>query len=80
MKKGQKETLEYYILNSSQFKFEEFEAITYENKIDKLKNKLFAEKFYFQIRNKSLKKKPRVFNLFTFVNDLYMSQYSISIY
>ena len=73
LRKGQEEILEYYKLNSSLFKSEEIQE---ENKIEDLRSKLFAEKFYFQIRN-TTENKPWVFNLFTFVTDFYMSQSDI---
>ena len=75
LRKGQEEILEYYKLNTTLFKSEE---ITDENKIEELKSKLFAEKFYFQIRI-TREKKPWIFNLFTFVTDFYMSQSDIDI-
>ena len=65
MKNAQKETLEYYKLNSERFKSELIE----EKNLEELRNELFAEKFYFQ----SL----LAFNVFTFSTDFYLSQSDI---
>ena len=71
LRKAQEETLEYYKNYSSQFK-----DMKDENNIEELRSKLFAEKFYFQIRI-TREKKPWIFNLFSFVTDFYMSQSDI---
>ena len=74
LRKAQEETLENYKLNSSLFKSEQ---MTDKNKIEELRSKLFAEKFYFQVRLTSEDYKPWIFNVFTFVTDFYMSQSDI---
>ena len=70
LKNAQKETLEYYKLNSDRFKSE----LTKEKSIEELKSELFAEKFYFQVNFKQPIKRLWVFNVFTFVTDFYLSQ------
>ena len=74
LRKAQEETLEYYKLNSLQFK-----SLEDENKIDELKSKLFGEKFYFQVKIKKENKNRWIFNLFTFLTDFYISQSDIDI-
>ena len=70
LKNAQKETIEYYKINSDRFKSE----LT---KIDELKSELFADKFYFQINFKQSKKRLWPFNLITFATDFFMSQSNI---
>ena len=70
LRKGQEEILEYYKLNSSQFKSEEIN--------DELRSKLFGEKFFFQIHY-TRENKSWIFNLFTFVTDFYLSQSDINL-
>ena len=74
LRKAHEETLEYYKLNSSQFK-----SLEDGNKIDELNSKLFGEKFYFQIKIKKENKNCWIFNLFTFLIDFYISQSDIDI-
>ena len=66
LRNAQKDSLEYYKLNSSHFKGE----ITEEKNIERLKSELFADKFYFQIH--LTKKSLWAFSLFTFDTDFYM--------
>ena len=73
LKNSQKETIEYYKLNSDRFKSEQ----TNEKSINQLKSELFAEKFYFQVNFKQSEKRLWPFNVFTFVTDFYMSQFDI---
>ena len=68
LRKAQEDTLEYYKLNSDRFKSE----LTNGDKIDELRSKLFADKFYFQITFKQ--SGLWSFNTFTFVTDFYLSQ------
>ena len=74
---AQKESLEYYKLNSSRFSY--LKEIKAEDKIEEFKSQLFSEKFYFQIRLSSVDYKPLIFNLFTFVTDFYMSPKDIQV-
>ena len=72
-RKAQNETLEYYKLNSSQFKL---------NSMDEIKRELFKDKFHFQVLYKpedSEYAKPWIFNLFTFVTDFYLSSADINL-
>ena len=69
LRKAQEETLEYYKLNSSQFKDE----LSEEKNLDELKSELFAEKFYFQVHFKQSEKRCWAFTIFTFVTDFYIS-------
>ena len=69
LKKAQEKTLENYTLNSADFKKE----LTKEKNMDKLKSKLFAENFYFQIEFTQSKQRLWAFNIFTFVTDFYIS-------
>ena len=64
LKNAQKETIEYYKLNSDRFK---------EKSIEEMKSELFTEKFYFQVNFKQSKKRFWPFNVFPFVTDFYMS-------
>ena len=73
LRKAQNETLEYYKLNTSQFKSE----LSNEKNIDELRSKLFAENFYFQVHFTQSDKRCWTFNVFTFVTDFYMSQSEI---
>ena len=70
LRREQKDSLEYYKLNSSRFK----EQLTDEKNIDELRSELFSEKFYFQVH---MKKSLWAFSLFTFVTDFYISQVDI---
>ena len=72
LRKAQKDSLEYYKLNSSHIKAK----LTEEKNIDQLKSELFAEKFYFQIH--LTKKRLWPFTLFTFATDFYMSSSDIN--
>ena len=74
LRKSQKDSLEYYKLNSSHVKGE----LTEEKITDQLKGKLFAEKFYFQIHFFQTKKRLWAFSLFTFATDFYMSPSDIN--
>jgi hypothetical protein len=69
LRKAQEEALEYYKLNSSQFKSE----INQEKNIDELRSELFAEKFYFQVSFKQSKQRLWAFKIFTFFTDFYIS-------
>ena len=76
--KAQKDTLEYYKQNYSEFK-------SNENKIDEIRSEIFKEKFYFQILYKpNVSEYSRtwifnwIFNLFTFVTDFYISSDDIN--
>jgi hypothetical protein len=73
LRKAQEDSLEYYKLNLSHLKSQQTES----KSIDELKSDLFAEKFYFQVNFSQPTKRPRYFNLFTFVIDFYMSQSDI---
>ena len=70
LRKAQEDTLEYYKHNSARFKSE----LTNGDKIDELRSKLFADKFYFQITFKKSGTSLWSFNTFTFVTDFYLSQ------
>ena len=76
LKKAQEETLEYYKLNSSLIKSNEW------NKMDQLRSELFKEKFYFQVVYKPKNKyysNPWIFNLYTIVTDFYLSSTEIDL-
>ena len=73
LRKAQNETLEYYKLNSSQFKL---------NSMDEIRNELFKDKFHFQVLYKPEDlefAEPWIFNLYTFVTDFYMSPSDIDL-
>ena len=73
LRKTQNETLDYYKLNSSQFKL---------NSMDEIRRELFKEKFHFQVLYKPEDPKYTnfwVFNLFTFVTDFYISSNDINL-
>ena len=70
LRKAQKDSLEYYKINSSIFKCE--------NNRDELKSRLFADKFHFQLSLKQTDKLLWFFNLFTFETNFYMSQSDIN--
>ena len=72
LRKAQEEALEAYKLNSSRFSY--LKEINEEEKIEALKSQLFSENFYFQIRYKS----KRIFKVFTFNTDFYMSPSDIN--
>ena len=72
LKKSQEDKMEYYKINSSQFKSDE-------TNIELLKSQLFADKFYFQVYFTQLNQEFLPFNLFTFVIDFYMSPSDINI-
>ena len=72
LRKAQKDSLEYYKLNSAHFK----DQLTEEKNIDQLKSELFAESFYYQIQ--LTKKNLLAFSIFTFATDFYMSQFDIN--
>ena len=76
--KAQKDTLEYYKLNSSQFKSIDNQLID-ENKMDEIRSEIFKDKFYFQVVYKPDYTYKWVFNIFTFVTDFYMSPDDISL-
>ena len=75
LRKAQEETLEYYKLNSSQFKSE----LSEEKNVDELKSELFAEKFYFQVHFKQSEKRCWAFTIFTFITDFYISPSDIDL-
>ena len=66
LKKAQEDTIEHYKLNSWREKNKE-------KNIDTLRNKLFAERFYFQVHFKQSEERLWAFNVFTFVTDFYVS-------
>ena len=69
LRKAQKDTLEYYKLNSSHLK-----SLIYDmNSVDQLKSHLFADKHFFQVHLTQSNKRLWHFELFTFVTDFYMS-------
>ena len=68
LRKSLEERLEYYKLNSSQFK-----SLQIENEF---KSELFADSFYFQV---NLTQPLWNFNVFTFATDFYMSQSDINL-
>ena len=73
LRKAQEETLEYYKLNSSQFKL---------NSIDEIRSELFKDKFHFQVLYKPEDLKYTnswIFNLYTFVTDFYLSSTHINL-
>ena len=73
LRKAQDETLEYYKLNSSQFKL---------NSMDEIRSELFKDKFHFQVLYKPEQTKysdPWFFNLYTFVTDFYISSTDINL-
>ena len=73
LRKAQNETLDYYKLNSAQFKL---------NSMDEIRSELFKDKFHFQVLYKQEETKysePWIFNLFTFVTDFYISSTDISL-
>ena len=74
LRKEQKERVE----NSSQYNHLK-EEITDENKKEELKRQLFADKFYFQVKNRQQNNKLWYFNIFTFVTDFYISPEEINI-
>ena len=69
LRKAQEDSLDYFKSNSSQFN-----TIT---DLEEFKRRLFAEKYYFQVRYNPDQKVAWIFNLFTFVTDFYMSQSDI---
>ena len=75
LRKEQKDSVE----NSSQFNYLRV-SISDENKKEELKNQLFADRFYFQVKITGAEYKNHCFfNLFTFVTDFYMSQSDIDL-
>ena len=73
LRKAQEETLDYYKLNSSQFKL---------NSMDEIRSELFKDKFHFQVLYKpedTEYNEKWVFNLFTFVTDFYISSTDINL-
>ena len=79
--KAQKDTLEYYKLNSMQFKSNDNQLIE-EKKMDEIRIEMFKEKFYFQVLYKTKYPKfvdPWIFNLFTFITNFYMSSIDITL-
>ena len=73
LRKAQEETLDYYKLNSSQFKL---------NSMDEIRSELFKDKFHFQVLYKPEETKYAetwIFNLFTFVTDFYISLTDINL-
>ena len=71
LRKAQNETLEYYKLNSSQFKL---------NSIDEIRSELFKDKFHFQVLYKPEETKYIdlwFFNIYTFFTDFYISSTDI---
>ena len=73
LRKAQEETLEYYKLNSSQFKL---------NSLDEIRSELFKDKFHFQVIYKPEDTKYSnswIFNLYTFVTDFYLSSTDINL-
>lgn len=73
LRKAQKDSLEYYKLNSSHFK----SGLTEQKNIEKFKSELFTEDFFFQIH--FTKKKLWTFSLFTFSTNFYVSSSDIVI-
>ena len=73
LRTAQEETLDYYKLNSSQFKL---------NSMDEIRSELFKDKFHFQVLYKPEQTKysePWIFNLYTFVTDFYISSTDINL-
>ena len=76
LRQAQKNSLEYFKLNSSRFN------TINENNIDELKSQLFGEKFYFQVLYQPKDEEYQdqwVFSLFTFCVDFYMSPSDINL-
>ena len=73
LRKAQDETLDYYKLNSSQFKL---------NSMEEIRRDLFKDKFHFQVLYKpeeTLYTNFWIFNLFTLVTDFYISSTHINL-
>ena len=73
LRKAQIETLEYYKLNSSQFKLNSDNEKT----MDEIRSELFKDRFHFQVLYKQ-ETKSCLFNLYTFVTDFYISSTHIN--
>ena len=72
LRKAQKESLEYYKCNRSNFKPN--------NQLnDDFKSLLFKDKLYFQLLFKPLKGEESICNFYTFCLDFYMSQSDINV-
>ena len=69
LRKAQQDSLEFYKLNSSDFKSQ----LTEKSSIDELRSELFSDRFYSQVRLKQPTKQLWYFEVFTFVTDFYMS-------
>ena len=74
LRKAQKDTLEYYKLNSSHLK----SLINDMNSVDQLRSHLFADKHFFQVHLTQSNKRLWHFELFTFVTDFYISPSEIN--
>ena len=74
LRKAQEHSIENYRLHSSRLKSE----LTDVKDIEKLKSKLFADKFYFQVHFTQSEKRLWAFNIFTIVTDFYMSPSDIN--
>ena len=73
LRKAQNETLDYYKLNSSQFKL---------NSMDEIRSELFKDKFHFQVLYKPQDMKYAkqwIFNLYTFATDFHISSTHVNL-
>ena len=72
LRKAQEETLDYYKMNSSQFKF---------NSMEEIRRELFKDKFHFQVIKPEDPEYTNswIFNLYTFVTDFYLSSTDINL-